>query len=187
MPRGGSAPPCTLPLPAFVRMLGCFGESCSFCNKVAKRWKDVKTVRGAWPKTKETGCRHWKLVSAAIAWTTQLAKSPCFARVCYIPWLKLGFPSRTVRLHTPPLPVRKHQCALANCGFATIIVTSKLAGLQKQGHIAGKRQCFGSLKNGHCEANHLATTGYQGEAMVRRNRSIRLHLEKWVTADLAHI
>ncbi len=102
--------------------------------------------------------------------------------------IEIRFSSRTVRSHTLPLPVRKHQRALANCRFASIVVASKLVGLQHLGSFAGEWEFFGSPKNGNSEANHSATTGYQGEATVKRNRRLlRPHLEKWVVTVLAHI
>jgi hypothetical protein len=60
-----------------------------------------------------------------------------------------------------PFPLQKHCRVLANCGFASVFATPKLAGLQHLGRIAAKRQRYGSPKNGHSEANHLAIAGCQ--------------------------
>jgi hypothetical protein len=43
----------------------------------------------------------------------------------------------------------------------------ELAGLRRQGHIAGKGKHYGSGKNELSEANHLAAVACQSETMVR--------------------
>jgi hypothetical protein len=66
-----------------------------------------------------------------------------------------------------PFSLLKHCCVLSNCGFATVFVASKITGLRHLGRIAGEYQHYGSSKNGHSEANHLATVGCQSDVMVR--------------------
>jgi hypothetical protein len=62
----------------------------------------------------------------------------CFTSICdpgsllHI-LIKNRFSSRTARSRTPPFPLGDYRCVLVNCGFATVLATSKLAGLQHLG------------------------------------------------------
>jgi hypothetical protein len=89
-----------------------------------------------------------------------------FARICgpgsLLPILKINrFFSRTARSRTPPFPLRKHHCALANCSFASLFAAPKLAGFRHLGCIAAQGQRYCSPKNGHSEAYRLAGVGCQ--------------------------
>jgi hypothetical protein len=84
----------------------------------------------------------------------------CFTRICgpgsLLPILiKNGFSSRTAYSRTPPFPLRKHYCTLADCGFAAAFAAPKFAGLRYPGYFAAEGQCYGSQKYGHSEANCL--------------------------------
>jgi hypothetical protein len=72
------------------------------------------------------------------------------------------------RSRTPPIPLGEYRCVLVNCGFATVLATSKLAGLQHLGHIMGEGQYYGSPKSQLSEANYLAVVLCQSWAMLRR-------------------
>jgi hypothetical protein len=52
------------------------------------------------------------------------------------------------RSRTPPLPWRKHCCALANCGFATVFAAPKLSGLWHLGRSAAEAQSYAHPKMG---------------------------------------
>ncbi len=67
--------------------------------------------------------------------------------------------------------------------FCCRVSPPKIAGLQHQGHIAGKGQHYCSPKNGLSGANYLATMSCQIETIVWQNcHSVRPSLEKVVAA-----
>jgi hypothetical protein len=53
----------------------------------------------------------------------------------------------------------QHHSVLANCSFAAVFPTPKHTGLRHLGRIAGKKQCYGTPKNGLSEANLLGNCG----------------------------
>jgi hypothetical protein len=76
---------------------------------------------------------------AGSAWTAVVAID-----LCYLSPLKLGFPLR----RAPPFPLRKNCCLLANCSFAIVFTSPKLAELHQLGHNAGTEQQYSSPTNG---------------------------------------
>jgi hypothetical protein len=55
---------------------------------------------------------------------------------------------------------------LANCSFAKVFATPKLAEFRHLRRIAGKEQCYGSPKNRLFEENHLAMAGCQSTGIL---------------------
>jgi hypothetical protein len=78
-----------------------------------------------------------------------------------LPWIfvrsliEIRLSSRTARWCTPPFPLQKNCCAVANCGFPQYFPSQKSLDYGSWGN------GYGSLKNGRSDANRLATEGCQ--------------------------
>jgi hypothetical protein len=139
-------------------------------KKLSNGIKDLKTVRrGDTKPKKQTVATEKHVTIVQIAEGEWLNTSAYQSLLCQealpeplLPILnKKRFSRRMARLYTPPFPLQKHRCTLANCSFAAIFATPNLAGLRHLGHIAAEGQSYSSPKNGCSEANHLAIAGSQ--------------------------
>jgi hypothetical protein len=63
----------------------------------------------------------------------------------------------------------KHSCALVNFGFAAVFAAPKHTGLQHQGRIVGKGQCYSKPKFGLSEVNHSAGVRPPSMMMLQQN------------------
>ncbi len=94
------------------------------------------------------------------------AALPAYAalELCYLSWLKLGFPAKCALAHatislTKKLPCWQIAVLLSHSPPLILRDYNTLGALQAKG-------CYSSLKHGFIEVNHLATEGCQNMAML---------------------